>query len=545
MATIGTPWKRLDKKSGYDAVIIGSGLGSMTCGAILAKAGKKVLLLEKHYVAGGYTHVFKRKEYEWDVGIHYVGDVHKDFTFMSILFDYITDHQLKWQEMDEVYDRIVIGDNVYDFKSGKEKFIEMLYERFPGEEDAIDEYIKAVYAATGSNRKFFQERALPTFLSKLVGNFLTKNYYKWSDRTTKDVLDSLTDNEELKAVLAGQYGDHGLPPGESSFAIQSVVNKHYWKGGAFPVGGCQRIAETIIPVIEKAGGAVAVRAGVEKVVVENGKAVGVLMEDGTRIDAPMIISGAGYLNSMGKLLDTDVQQAIGFSPNKGVPPSTSHICLYIGLKHNLRELGIGSTNYWVYPHNDHDRGVKEYLEDPDNKPFPVTYISFPSLKDPEWDKRYAGKSTIEMITLAPYKWFEKWENERWKHRGEDYEAYKEELSQRLLKELYKQFPQLEGKIDYYELSTPLSTKHFVHYDKGEIYGLDHTPERFRMPELRPKTPIKNYYLTGQDIVTVGIGGALMSGVLTAAHVTTNFWMIDRIVDKVLKKREELKEAEPA
>lgn len=540
MATIGTPWKRLDKKSGYDAVIIGSGLGSMTCGAILAKAGKKVLLLEKHYVAGGFTHVFKRKEYEWDVGIHYVGDVHKDFTFMSILFDYITDHQLKWQEMDEVYDRVVLGENVYDFKTGKENFIEMLYERFPGEEDAIDEYIKAVYAATGSNRKFFQERALPTILSKLVGSFLTKNYYKWSDRTTKEVLDSLTDNVELKAVLAGQYGDHGLPPGESSFAIQSVVNKHYWKGGAFPVGGCQRIAETIIPVIEKAGGAVAVRAGVDEVIVENGKAVGVLMEDGTRIDAPMVISGAGYLNSFGKLLNQDVQKAIGFSPNKGVPPSTSHICLYIGLKHNLRDLGIGNTNYWVYPHNDHDRGVKEYLEDP-SKPFPVTYISFPSLKDPEWDERYPGKSTIEMITLAPYEWFEKWEDERWKHRGEDYEAYKEELSQRLLKELYKQFPQLEGKIDYYELSTPLSTKHFVHYDKGEIYGLDHTPERFRMQELRPKTPIKNYYLTGQDIVTVGIGGALMSGVLTAAHVTTNFWMIDRIVDSVMKEREKTKQ----
>lgn len=539
MATIGTPWKRLDKKSGYDAVIIGSGLGSMTCGSILAKAGKKVLLLEKHYVAGGFTHVFKRKDYEWDVGIHYVGDVHKDFTFMSILFDYITDHQLKWQEMDEIYDRIILGDNVYDFKSGKENFIEMLYERFPGEENAIDEYIKAVYAATGSNRKFFQERALPSFISKLIGGFLTKNYYKWSDRTTKEVLDSLTDNEELKAVLAGQYGDHGLPPGESSFAIQSVVNKHYWKGGAFPVGGCQRIAETIIPVVEKAGGAIAVRAGVEKVIVENGKAVGVLMEDGTRIDAPMVISGAGYLNSMGKFLDVDVQKAIGFSPNKGVPPSTSHICLYIGLKHNLRELGIGNTNYWVYPHNDHDRGVKEYLKDP-SKPFPVTYISFPSLKDPEWEERYPGKSTIEMITLAPYEWFEKWEDERWKHRGEDYEAYKEELSQRLLKELYKQFPQLEGKIDYYELSTPLSTKHFVHYEKGEIYGLDHTPERFRMKELRPKTPIKNYYLTGQDIVTVGIGGALMSGLLTAAHVTTNFFMIDRIVDSVMKEREKLK-----
>ena len=539
MAT-GTPWKRLDKKDGYDAIVIGSGLGSMTFAAIMAKMGKKILILEKHYVPGGFTHVFKRKEYEWDVGIHYVGDVHKEFTFMSILFDYVTDRELKWAEMDEVYDRVVLGENSYDFKSGKENFIEMLYERFPGEEAAIDEYIKTVYAATGSNRKFFQERAFPAVLSKLIGSFYTKNYYKWSDKTTKEVLDGITDNEELKGVLAGQYGDHGMPPGESSFAIQSVVNKHYWKGGAFPVGGCQRIAETIIPVIEKAGGAVAVRAGVEKLVIENGKAVGVLMEDGSTVRAPMVISGTGYLNTYGKLLEPAVQKAIGFNPEKGVPRSVSHVCLYIGLKHDLRKLGIGSTNYWVYPHNDHDRGVKEYMAD-QSKPLPVTYISFPSLKDPEWEDRYPGKSTIEMITLAPFEWFKKWEDERWKHRGDEYEAYKEQFSQRLLKELYKQFPQLEGKIDYYELSTPLSTKHFVHYEKGEIYGLDHSPARFRMKELRPKTPIKNFYMTGQDIVTVGIGGALMSGVITAARVSKNFWLVDKIVDTVLKEREQAKE----
>lgn len=543
MATIGTPWKRLEKKTGYDAIVIGSGLGAMTFGAVMAKRGKKILLLEKHYVAGGFTHVFKRKEYEWDVGIHYVGDVHKDFTFMSIMFDYITDHQLKWQEMDEVYDRVILGENVYDFKSGKENFIEMLYERFPGHEAEVDKYIETVYKASSKNKRFFQEKAYPSLLSTIAGPFIRNGYYEFSDRTTKEVLDEISDNDELKAVIAGQYGDHGMPPGESSFVIQSLVNKHYWKGGAFPVGGCQRIAETIIPVIEKAGGTVAVRAGVEKIIVENGKATGVLMEDGTTLEAPMIVSGAGYLNTMGRLLEPSVQTAIGYKPENGVPPSTSHVCLYIGLKENLRELGIGNTNYWVYPHNDHDRGVKEYLEDPE-KPFPVTYISFPSLKDPEWEERYPGKSTIEMITLAPYKWFEKWEDERWKHRGEEYENYKEYFSQRLLKELYKQFPQLEGKIDYYELSTPLSTKHFCNYEHGEIYGLEHPPKRFRMTELRPKTPIKNLYLTGQDIVTVGIGGAMMSGVITAAHITGKFKLVDNIVEEVLAEREKLK-SQPA
>jgi all-trans-retinol 13,14-reductase len=121
--------------------------------------------------------------------------------------------------------------------------------------------------------------------------------------------------------------------------------------------------------------------------------------------------------------------------------------------------------------------------------------------------------------LLPYKAFEKWSDTSWKKRGDDYKAFKEEISNRLLKELYKQLPQLEGKVDCYELSTPLTTQHFVNYSKGEIYGLDHSPSRFRQAFLVPRTPIKNFYLTGQDIVTAGVAGALFSGMLTAMAIT--------------------------
>jgi hypothetical protein len=75
-------------------------------------------------------------------------------------------------------------------------------------------------------------------------------------------------------------------------------------------------------------------------------------------------------------------------------------------------------------------------------------------------------------------------------RGDDYKELKENIAQRLLAELYKQQPQLEGAVEYYELSTPLTTQHFINYEKGEIYGLDATPERFRQKFLKPRTPIK-------------------------------------------------------
>jgi all-trans-retinol 13,14-reductase len=147
-----------------------------------------------------------------------------------------------------------------------------------------------------------------------------------------------------------------------------------------------------------------------------------------------------------------------------------------------------------------------------------TFLSLPP-KIPDWDNRYPNKTTIEIITLAPYAWFEQWKNGRWMKRGDEYKAWKEKMSQRLLEALFDKHPELRGKIDYHELSTPLSTAHFVNYEQGEIYGIDHNTQRFEQRFLKPRTGIKNFYLTGQDIVSCGIGGALFSGLITASAIT--------------------------
>ncbi|HNE51221.1 MAG TPA: hypothetical protein PLZ64_08775, partial [Chitinophagales bacterium] len=206
------------------------------------------------------------------------------------------------------------------------------------------------------------------------------------------------------------------------------------------------------------------------------------------------------------------------------------LSLYIGLKHTAEELQLPKANYWIYPNgNNHDKAIETYLENY-TKEFPVVYISFPSAKNPVFLDKYPGRATIEIITVAKYDWFKKWENTRWKKRGEEYDALKEAFAQRLLAHLYQQEPQLRGKIDFYELSTPITTKHFCNYINGEIYGLDHPPARFAKDYLKPQTPIKNLFLTGQDIVTVGIGGALMSGVLTAAAITKS-----NLINEIVKQ----------
>ncbi|EGV44689.1 NAD(P)/FAD-dependent oxidoreductase [Bizionia argentinensis JUB59] len=512
--------QKLKLQETYDAIIIGSGMSGLATAAILAKEGQKVLVLERHYTAGGFTHIFKRKGFEWDVGIHYIGNVQADKSILKKLFAYVSNDELKWADMGDVYDRIIIGDKHYDFVKGVKNFKEKMIGYFPEEANAINTYVETVFKAAKTSRNFYLTKAIPPFLNTLFGWFLKRPFHKFSDRTTYEVLRSITDNEDLIKVLTGQYGDYGLPPKQSSFSMHASVASHYFEGGSFPIGGSSQVVKTIDPVIAAAGGTILISAEVEEVVIKNNQAIGVKMKDGRIFKAKNIVSSAGVFTTYNKLLPPAIVEKHKLLKNlQKVNPSVAHVSLYIGLEGSPEELKIPKTNYWIYPaEGDHDTCVKNYLEDL-SQPFPVAYISFPSAKDPDWSNRYPGKSSIDIITLVPYETFEKWTDTSWKKRGDDYEAIKEDISKRLLQILYKQLPQVEGKITCYELSTPLTTQHFVNYHKGEIYGLDHSPARFRQSFLKPRTPIKNFYLTGQDIATAGVAGALFSAALSSIAIT--------------------------
>jgi all-trans-retinol 13,14-reductase len=229
-----------------------------------------------------------------------------------------------------------------------------------------------------------------------------------------------------------------------------------------------------------------------------------------------VLSDAGAVNTFERLLPADLPQLDGLRTQlRGVASSTAHLSLYVGLSKSAADLGLKGTNLWVYPSLDHDANVERFARDLD-APFPCVYISFPSAKDPDFQRRHPGKSTIEVITMAPYAAFAAWNQTRWKRRGEDYDALKQRLAERLRDELLRQVPSAAGPIDTMELSTPLTTSHFMNYGHGEIYGLSATPERFAIRGLGARTPIRGLYLTGQDVATLGVGGALFGGIVAAS-----------------------------
>jgi all-trans-retinol 13,14-reductase len=506
----------------WEAVVIGSGIGGLTAAALLAQSGRRVLVLERHYVAGGFTHTFDRKGYRWDVGIHYVGEMQRRNSVMKRVCDAVSEGRLRWAPMPAIYDRAVFlsdgPDEVYDFVAGRENLKTKLKDYFPDEAPAIDRYFELVDQVAGAARGYFMEKALPPAAAALASPFLRRRFLKLSDRTTREVLSELTKNEKLIGVLTTQYGDYGLPPKRSSFAVHAIVARHYFEGGSYPVGGAESIAESILPAIEGAGGKVLIKAEVQDILIDKGRAAGVRMTNGDLIEAKTVISDAGVFNTFGRLLPADVADGTGLRKRLAqVDHSLAHACLYMGLKGTAAEHALPKANFWIYPGYDHDENIERYVRDPE-APLPVTYISFPSAKDPDWDLNHPGTATMEAVAFVPYERFQKWEGTKWMKRGADYEAMKNRLAERLLENVHRMVPQVRGKIDYSEVSTPLSTRHFANYEKGEIYGLDHTPARFRLKWLKPRTPIDGLFLTGQDIVSVGFGGALMGGVLAASAV---------------------------
>jgi all-trans-retinol 13,14-reductase len=502
----------------YDAIVIGSGIGGLTAAALLSQLGKKVIVLEQHYTAGGFTHAYERNGYEWDVGVHYIGDMGRKSTGRG-LFDYISGGKLEWAEMDPVYDRIILGDEQFDFVSGKENFKHSLKQQVPDEADAIDQYVDLVLKTGKFMGNISQLKAMPNAVGKLMSLSSKNKLPDYALDTAYNVLKGLTDNEKLIAVLCGQWGDHGCPPKESVFLMHALIAGHYFNGGFYPVGGASRIAETIIPQIQASGGDVFTYADVAEILVEKNTAVGVKMADGHCLYGSTVISNAGVVNTFSKLLPPVIGKKLGYvQKTQSLERSMSHVGMYIGLKGTAEELQLPKTNLWIYLDQHHDDNVAALRKDP-SAPLPLVYVSFPSAKDPDFQRRYPGRSTIEIVSgPCDYEQYRQWADKTWGKRGDDYEALKQDLSDRMLAALYKQMPHLEGKIDYSEVSTPLSTSHFCRYEHGQAYGLSHNKDRFEQDWLKPATSLSGLYLTGQDIVSCGVVGALMSGMITAMSV---------------------------
>ena len=510
-------WSKESPPGPWDYIVVGSGMGGLTAAALLSTLGRRVLVLEQHYVPGGFTHTFKRKGYLFDVGVHAVGEVTRH-TMVGRLLSRISEGQLRWSSLGGVYEQFHFpGDFRIEFPDNPQQFRANLVEAFPKEAPGIDRYLDQVRDVARAMRNYYLARLFPTSLSPLLERTLARRAQRHLQLNTRRVISGLTEDEKLRAVLCAQWGYYGSPPDRSSFAMQALVAKHFLYGGYYPEGGSAEIARTLTAQVERAGGWTRVGASVDRIILEGGRAVGVQLASGDMLRAKAVISAAGVRATVERMLPPDVRSTRWARAVASLPPAPAHVCMYLGFKGDIRQAGASGANKWFY--ETWDDSLETWAVDPQNSKLPdapVLYTSFPSLKDPLHDPGPDQRHTGEVVTFVPWQTFQQWQHQPWMKRDGAYESLKKRLQEKMLKQLLHHMPKLEPMIDLIEFSTPLSTDHFVRPVRGSIYGLEPTPRRFATPWLRPRSPIPGLLFAGSEVTTVGVIGAMMGGVLAAA-----------------------------
>ncbi|XP_027016914.1 all-trans-retinol 13,14-reductase-like [Tachysurus fulvidraco] len=519
-----------------DAIVIGSGIGGLSIAVLLAKVGKKVLVLEQHDRAGGCCHSFSEKGFEFDVGIHYIGNLEETGRFRCIV-EQLTNGQLQWEPLENPFDQVVLGPpenrRVYPIYSGNTRFPEELKKCFPGEEKAIDEFMRLVKNCGRGVWMVLLLKLLPSPVAKFLAYTGLANrmsyFFSYGSRSLSEVVNSLTENKELRAVLCYIFGTYGNAPKEASFSMHSLLVCHYLPGAWYPKGGASQIAYNMIPIIEKAGGAVLVRAPVSRILLNGAnEAIGVSVMKGqeeVHVRAPIVISDAGIFNTYQQLLPKEVQTHAAIQKQLSMlKHGEGGLSIFIGLNGSKEELGLKAENYWIFCENNLDELFNCYIKgerEDSTKNIPMIFVASPSAKDPTWEQRQPDKSTLSVVSFAPYSWFEEWKDGKVKNRGDDYEELKETIINSVLELLTQIYPEIKDKIEYIEAGTPITNQHYLAAPKGEIYGADHSTSRFTAEvcvTLRPQTPIKNLFLTGQDIFSCGFAGAIAGAMVCGSAI---------------------------
>jgi ferredoxin-NADP reductase/phytoene dehydrogenase-like protein len=486
-----------------DAVVIGSGIGGLTAARVLAEfGGKRVLVLEQHYTLGGMTHEFTREgRYHFGTGVHYLT------AGPGPVLNYLADGRVQYHRLPDDYDILHFPGLDFAVPASETEFRARLKARFPEEAGSVDRFFATVRKASrGLTARNIASSLSPAI--RAVALPVVEWLYPDTFRSIKDVVARHFQDPALRAIVSARWGLFGPPPATSAFGNHAIIAlQSFMDGATHPVGGPKELSRAIIEGLERLGVVLRPRQRVHDIIVENGRAAGVAVEDRVagkryKVAAPCIVSAVGARNTCA-LLEPAYAKPWERELAK-LPKELATLLLFLGLDRSPTALGLRGENHWFMPDLDDELGVSRPLGEG------ILFVSFCSLNNPA-----ARSYTVEVMQFIDPEVFRMWLGTEEGARPESYRKLKADVTERLIGRLDARWPGFKASVAFAELATPLSFMTYQNSVHGAFYGLAASPERLRSPIARCRTNIKGLYLSGQDAWGPGVEAALWGGVMTA------------------------------
>jgi prolycopene isomerase len=465
-------------RDAYDVAIVGAGMGGLATGALLARAGRSVLLVERHDRVGGYAHAFRRGRYLFDSAVHMVGGcepvayeggglIHRLLSALGVR------ERLDFERIDPCYAAVYPGAETFA-RCDLDEFVRTHAGGRSSEAKGLRQVLNECLNVRQETRRA-TELGSSFDVMRHPDRFPTLLRYRRA--TLAQLLDDHLDRPETKAFAATLWPYLGLPPSRVSFLYFATMLMSYLADGAFYCrGSFQRLADTLAAVVTENGGEVLLRSPVRRIAVEGGRACGIVLENGQRIAAPLVVSNADAIQTVEELLGADTlptRYAAGLSRLR---PSISAFVVYAATDLELPPGTCHET--FLYDSWDHEAAYRSSLA---GDPSWLT-VTVPTRTDPGLAPD--GQNLLILTTLVPYATASGWR------------SGKERFERRLLELAERRFPGLTGRLRFVESATPRTMERYTRNTAGAIYGWELSPSQVGPGRPATATPLPGLSLVG-------------------------------------------------
>lgn len=477
-------------------IIIGSGMGGLSCGVILAKNGYDVTVLEQGTQIGGCLQCFRRHGEHFETGMHFIGSAGEGQT-LDMLLRYLNVHNdIALSPLDtRGYDVVALGDQHYRFANGREAFIEQMSTYFPHQHQQITDYFNLV-------EKVGSASTLHSLKHAEQDNAINATYQL---KSVNGVIDSIITDPLLAKVLVGNLPLYAAEKDKTPFSTHAFIMDFYNQSAWRIIGGSSHIADSMRKTIEQYGGRVLPRHKVTRILCDDTHATGVEVNGEEFMAADYIISDAHPMRTL-ELTDSKLIRPAFRQRINSMAQTVGSFSLYLHFKKDA--VPYMNYNFYKY-HGDTPWNCEQY----DDSNWPKGYLYMHFCDEPR--QLYARTGVI--ISYMQMKDVSQWEGTTVGHRGQAYEDFKQQKAERLLEVFRREFPDAYQHIEHYYTSTPLTYRDYTGTEGGSMYGVARDFTAGAASRVPHRTKIPNVYQTGQNINSHGILGVIVGTIVTCSE----------------------------